>query len=160
MMDGSENSLAEQTIPPPHVTHRVTIDAPRMRVWEALTNIEQLRQWMAEPEIRMEVAADWKVGGSVVVKGFHHAAFENKGTVLEFDPPNFLRYSQLSSLSRLPQTPENHTEFEFRLTEESGQTVFELTMRGFPTDSIYRHLDFYWRVTLGILKQFIETSRP
>jgi hypothetical protein len=39
-----------------------------------------------------------------------------------------------------------------------------LTLRDFPTHTIYKHLDFYWRATLGVLKQFVErtdgASRP
>jgi hypothetical protein len=31
-----------------------------------------------------------------------------------------------------------------------------LTLSDFPTHTIYKHLDFYWRTTLEILKQFVE----
>jgi hypothetical protein len=34
-----------------------------------------------------------------------------------------------------------------------------LTLRDFPTHTIYKHIDFYWRTTLEILQQFVE-SRP
>ena len=155
-MDTFENSSSGEQIPS-SIVHRVEIEAARGRVWEALTNIEQMLQWMGEPEIRMELEADWRVGGIVLIKGFHHVAFENKGTVLEFDPPNVLRYNQLSSISRLVDTPENHTEFDYRLTGDEDRTSVTLTIRGFPTEAIFRHIDFYWRVTLGILKQFVET---
>jgi hypothetical protein len=33
-----------------------------------------------------------------------------------------------------------------------------LTLRDFPTHTIYKHLDFYWRTTLEILKQFVERN--
>lgn len=157
-MNPSENALSEQTIPQA-VVHTVVIDAPRERVWEALTNIEHMRRWMAEPEIQMDIVTNWIVGDSIVIKGFHHEAFENRGTVLEFDPPNVLRYSQLSSVSRLANNPENHSIFEFRLTPVNGHTSLTLTLSGFPTESIFRHLDFYWRVTISILEQFVETSQ-
>jgi hypothetical protein len=67
-----------------------------------------------------------------------------------------LQYSHLSSLSRLPDTPENHSVFEFRLAQAAGGTALTLAPRDFPTEAIFKHLDFYWRSTLGILKRFIE----
>jgi hypothetical protein len=33
-----------------------------------------------------------------------------------------------------------------------------LTLSSFPTLEIEKHLDFYWRVTLGILQRFVEAS--
>ena len=163
-MNPSENALSGQTTPQ-IVEHTVVIDAPPKRVWEALTNIEQMLGWMAEPEMQIEILTDWRVGGPMVVKGFHHVQFESNGRVFEFDPPNVLRYSHLSSVSQLPDVLENHSILEFRLiptptpTPTNEQTTLTLKLSVFPTDSIFRHLDFYWRVTLGILKQFVEASR-
>jgi hypothetical protein len=36
------------------------------------------------------------------------------------------------------------------------QTSLTLTINNFPTETIYRHLDFYWRTTLVMLKKFTE----
>lgn len=113
---------------------------------------------MGEPELKIEVFTDWHEGHSIVVKGFHHVEFENKGRVLRVDPPHHLRYSHLSSVSRLPETPENHTIFDFRLESLEETTKLTITASGFPTEAIYRHVDFYWRVTLGILKTFVEEN--
>jgi uncharacterized protein YndB with AHSA1/START domain len=70
-----------------------TIHAPPSAVWRALTDPDLMKQWMAEPVMRTEIFTDWKVGSPIIVKGHHNnVGFENKGTVLEFEPNSILRY--------------------------------------------------------------------
>jgi hypothetical protein len=115
-------------------------------------------QWMGEPEMRVQVMTDWTVGGPLVVRGIHNdAEFEGRGTVLAFEPPRLLRYDQLSSVSRLPQVPENCSELEFRLEDLGDRTRLTLGISRFPTETIFKHLAFYWRGTLGIFKAFAES---
>jgi uncharacterized protein YndB with AHSA1/START domain len=134
----------------------VTINAPPTAVWSALARPDLMKQWMGEPEMQIEVITDWKVGGPIVVKGFHHTQFDNKGTVLRFEPDSVLRYSHLSSLSRLPDRPENYSVMEFRVEPSGDQTLLTLVVSNFPTETIFKHLEFYWNVTIGIMKKFIE----
>ena len=138
------------------IEHVVEIAAPPRDVWRALTTPAAMAQWMAEPEMRFEIDADWTVGSAIEMRGVHHVAFRNAGTVLRVEPEHALAYTHLSSLSRLPDVPENHAEIEFVLAPAGEVTSVTLTLRRFPTESIARHLDFYWRGTLGVLKQFVE----
>lgn len=64
---------------------------------------------MADPEVGIELITNWKVGSPITIKGFHHIKFENKKTVLQFEPDKVLQYDYLSSLSRLPDKPENYS---------------------------------------------------
>src|SRR4051812_41464759 len=91
----------------------VIINALPSAVWQALTVPSQMSEWMGEPQMRVQVATDWMEGSRIVISGFHHANFQNTGTILRFDPERLLRYTHLSSLSRLPPTPENHSVIEF-----------------------------------------------
>lgn len=136
--------------------HRVVIHAPPARVWAWLTDPAQMPRWMGEPEMRVEVETAWTVGGPIVVRGFHHLAFENRGTVLCFEPGERLRYTHLSSLSRLADEPGSYSTIDFELTAVSGGAALRVSVRGFPTESIFRHLDFYWRGTMSVLKALAE----
>jgi uncharacterized protein YndB with AHSA1/START domain len=137
------------------VTKTVNIDAPASKVWEALTNPELMKKWMFEAEIH--IITDWKVGTPIVIRGHMNGKdFENNGIVLQFEPEKILQYSHLSSLSRLPDKPENYSLLEFRLAPMENRTILTLTLSNFPTESIYKHLVFYWNVTLEILKRMIE----
>jgi uncharacterized protein YndB with AHSA1/START domain len=137
------------------VTKTVHINAPTSEVWESLTKPELMKKWMFETELH--IITDWKVGTPIVIRGnLNGKNFENNGTVLQFEPKKILQYSHLSSLSRLPDKPENYTILDFRLAPIENQTSLTLTVNNFPTESIYKHLAFYWNVTLEILKRMIE----
>ena len=108
-------------------------------------------------ETPIEIITDWQIGSSFTIKGtLYKKQFQNNGTVLLFEPESLLRYTHLSSLSRLPDSAENYTVFDFRLTQSQGSTSLTLTINNFPTETIYKHLAFYWNVTLELLKRFIE----
>jgi len=140
------------------IERSVIISASPAAVWESLTTPSLMKQWMAEPRMAVEVVTDWTEGGPIVIRGFHIVRFENRGTVLRFEPNAVLRYSHLSSMSRLPDKPENYSIVEFRLAPADGRTSLTVTLSGFPTEAILKHHDFYWRVTVQILKQFVEAA--
>jgi uncharacterized protein YndB with AHSA1/START domain len=138
------------------VEKTISINAFPSQVWEYLTDPCLMKKWMGEPEMNIEVNTDWVVGNPILIKGFHHIKFENKGTVLQFDPHKIVQYSHLSSISRLPDTTENYTIITFRLTPNESQTLLTIKIENFPTESIYKHLDFYWHGTTALIKKQIE----
>lgn len=134
----------------------VLINAPASRVWEYLTLPERMTQWMGEPEMNIEIVTDWEVGNAITIRGFHHINFENKGIILQFEPNKLLQYSHLSLLSRLPDVSENYSIITFSLLQDHAQTALTVNITQFPTESIYKHLDFYWKTTVEILKRTVE----
>ncbi|MBK7857749.1 MAG: SRPBCC domain-containing protein [Archangiaceae bacterium] len=135
------------------IARSIVIAAPAQAVWQTLTRPELMRRWMGEPEMNIEVETDWAVGGPITVRGFHHTQFTDTGTVLLFEPCTALRYTHLSSVSRLPDVPESYTTLDFRLAEAGGGTTLSVTLTGFPTEVIFKHLDFYWRGTLAVVAE-------
>jgi uncharacterized protein YndB with AHSA1/START domain len=140
------------------IEQTILIQAPPFTVWDTLTNPNLMKQWMGEPAMEIEVITDWQVGHPIVIQGFHHRKFENRGTVWQFEPTRVLQYDYVSSISALADKPENHTLLEFRLTPVNNQTVLTLTISNFPTESIFKHVHFYWKTTMDLLKKWIETS--
>jgi len=135
--------------------NNIIINAKPAKVWEALTSPQQMAKWMAESEI--EIITSWQIGSPIIIRGdLHGIPFENTGLVLQFEPEKLLCYSHLSSLSTLPDEIESYSVIEFSLRPKGNQTVLTLTGSNFPTEEIYKHLVFYWSVTLEMLKQFIE----
>lgn len=114
-----------------------------------------MRQWMSEMEL--EISTDWTVGGPISIKGtMYKKPFENSGTVLAIQPFQLLEYTHLSSLSRLPDVPESYTSIKFSLVPQGDRTELTLALSNFPDEVIYKHLAFYWNVTLELLKRFAE----
>jgi uncharacterized protein YndB with AHSA1/START domain len=142
------------------IENSATINAPASEVWRALTDPDLMKQWIAEQEMRIEITADWKVGSPIIVKGHHNNVdFENKGSILQFQPHSILRHSHLSSISRLPDKAENYTIIEFRLERaEENSTSLTVKISNFPTESAFAHWQYYWRITIEVLKRFIEST--
>lgn len=132
----------------------VTIATSPERVWAALTEPAQMREWMFSSPI--EVVTDWVVGGPIMMNGdLHGVPFTNKGVVLAFEPIALLRYSHLNSVSRLPDTPDSYALIEFAVEPERDQTILTVSVTQCPTDVIYKHLAFYWTVTLDVLQRWL-----
>lgn len=126
-------------------------------VWEALTQPELMKSWMADSEI--EIVTTWDVSTPIVINVQEvspKTSFKNSGLVLQFVKEHVLEYSHLSSLSQLPDQDENYTIITFTSQQEENQTLLKVNLSNFPTESIYKHIDFYWTITLDVLKWFVE----
>jgi uncharacterized protein YndB with AHSA1/START domain len=134
----------------------LSINSTPARVWHMLTNPELMKKWMGEPEMEIEVHTDWKVNSSILISAFLHVKSVSKGTVLKYDREKILSYSQLSSISHLVDIPENYTILEFALVPVDKQTQLTVTVVNFPTDTIRKHLEFYWRTTIMTIKAEAE----
>lgn len=129
----------------------VSIQCAPAILWRVLTDITMMPAWMgAEMDIRVETS--WEVGSPIMIRGFHHVAFENKGTILQYEPGKVLSYTHLSSVSRLEDVQENYTIIEFIL----NGTELTVRLHNFPTEVIQQHLEFYWRGTIFRIKQIAE----
>ncbi|QMW03173.1 SRPBCC family protein [Spirosoma foliorum] len=140
-----------------YITKTVTINAQASTVWRHLTVPDLMKQWMLDTDMAIDIITDWEAGSPIRMKGTMHGIdFENTGTVLTNVPDKTLQYTHLSSLSHLPNTPENQCVLTFTLTPVERLTQLTLTITNFPTDAIFRHLDFYWRTAIDLLKEAAE----
>jgi uncharacterized protein YndB with AHSA1/START domain len=138
----------------------ILINASLTAVWDTLTQPELMKNWMSDSPI--EIITTWEVGSPIIVNvqaESYKTAFTNTGVVLQFLNERILEYSHLSSLSRLADEAENYTIIRFTLQPEDDHTLLELDLSNFPTESHYKHIDFYWAVTLEVLKRFVEETR-
>jgi uncharacterized protein YndB with AHSA1/START domain len=137
----------------------VRINAPLSLTWKHLTTPGLMKEWMGEPGMNLEIDTGWVTGCPFTIRGFHNTAFENRGSVLAFEPEKLLRYSHLSSVSDLPDSPHNFSIIEFRLEPVQNATILYLAVSNFPNEIIYKHLCLYWKATIGVLKKYIEQSK-
>lgn len=151
----SNTSLNNSTI----FQKSVEIAATTSKVWMLLTEPEQMKKWMM-PDIELSIQTDWEVGSPIFIRGtMSGKEFENKGLVLKFKPEKNLQYSHLSSVSHLPDRAENYSVLDFQLHPIHKKTQLMFTLSNFPTESIYKHMAFYWNVTLEVFKRIAEEQR-
>jgi hypothetical protein len=132
-----------------------TIDCTASTLWKVLTNPELMAAWMG-PEMNITISTGWEVNAPILVKGFHHIPFENKGIVLRYEKEKALSYSHFSSISRLPDLPENYSILLFELLAVDNLQQLTIHISNFPTDVIRKHLEFYWRGTVFNIKKMAE----
>ena len=102
---------------------RVTIQAPMAQVWDALTNPDKVRKYLHGTNL----VSDWKEGSPISWKGeWKGQSYEDKGAVLESDPPRHLKYTHWSPMGGSEDKPENYHTLTYELTEQGGDTVLTL----------------------------------
>ena len=86
-------------------TAQIEINAPASDVWTALTDPKLIKEYM----FGSDVSTSWKPGTPITWSGeFNGKPYEDKGEVIEVDPPRVLR-----------MTHENHN-LGYQLTEHDG----------------------------------------
>lgn len=102
---------------------RLTINASKEKVWEAITDPQKVKAW----QYGSDLITDWKVGNEIRFKTeWEGQIFEQWGTVLEFTPNVKLKYSLFAPRPDLEDRPENYFEMEYRLTEKDNETELEI----------------------------------
>ena len=137
----------------------VVVDAPRQRVWEALTDPELVSQYF----MGAEVATDWQVGHPITFTGtWKDKPFEDKGEILTFEPQDEMSYSHWSPLSGVADVPENYHVVRVCLDDADDGTRVTLeqsNLSGEITDADRQSRADYeknWQGTLDGLKKVAE----
>ncbi len=133
----------------------ITIDAPSERVWEALTTPELIKKWF----FGVETETDWKVGSPIVHRGAYRGRpYQDKGTILAFDPPRSFVHSHWSPVSGLPDSPENYQEVSWSVVEHDART--ELTIRevNLPSEEAAAVSEQGWSDALRALRDVVENA--
>lgn len=105
-------------------TKTVTIDAPRSKVWDALTNPDKIKQYMHGTD----TSTDWKEGSPITWKGeWKGRSYEDKGIVLAVEPQKRLQYTHWSPIGGTADKPENYHAVTYELSGNDGKTKLTLT---------------------------------
>lgn len=135
----------------------ILIGAPASNIWDALTQPELIGKWMLDTPV--EILTEWRTGGTLLERGdLHGLVFENRGQIVRFDPPNTLEYRHWSTLSMIPDLPENYSAVRFDLQETGNQTILTLKIGNMPTFEVFKHMEFYWKTALHMLKAVAESQ--
>ncbi len=133
----------------------VIIKAPASRVWEALTNPDQIKQFM----FGSEVVTTWQEGSPIIYRGMWQGKpFEDKGRVVKVEPPKTLITTHWSPMSGTPDTPENYHQVSYELTPVAGGTRVTLRQDNNASPEEQEHSAQNWKMMLDSLKKLLEPS--
>ena len=143
------------------VKSTITINAPAKKVWDALTNPGQTKEYM----FGCETVSDWKVGDSLLWV----ANYEGKemvfvkGFIVAIQPNELLIYTVIDPYSDMPDIPQNYLNVTYQLSELGEQTTLNVLQDGFENaaDGEKRYNDCYnngegWNPILVQIKELVE----
>jgi uncharacterized protein YndB with AHSA1/START domain len=135
------------------VSNSTTIEAPIEEVWKALTTPDLIKVWF----FGVDTETDWNVGSPLVHRGeYQGKPYEDKGEIVQFDPPKRLVHTHWSDLSGKPDSPEHYQEVTWALSERDGATELAITERNIPSEEAKAVSDESWRRVLKNLKELLE----
>lgn len=148
------------------VAQSIEISAPPAHVWAMLVAPDAGTVWRGA-----DFDTDWQVGSPIAIAAhIGTKTYRDKGEVLAFEPAERLGYSYWSRISGLPDTPEGRSIVTIRLTPQGDGTLLEVEQRVPPSpirvvrgeaigpETGEKHVLFYWRSTLNIIKQAAEAA--
>ena len=132
----------------------ITINAPASKVWDALTKPELIKQYL----FGTEVTTDWRVGSPIRYKGVWQGKFyEDKGKVLQLEPGKLLVSTFWSSLSGLPDIPENYKTVRYELSSADDGTRLTVTQDNNSSEEEVSHSEQNWKMVLDGIKRLLES---
>ncbi len=134
----------------------IQIDASPGRVWSALTDAAEIKQYM----FGSEVETDWEPGNRIVWKGEYEGEnYQDHGEIVEFKPERRLVMTHFSPLTGQEDIPENYHTLTYELDEVNGETQVKLTQDNNSTPDAAEHSRANWEKMLEGLKSFVEGSQ-
>jgi uncharacterized protein YndB with AHSA1/START domain len=131
----------------------ITLNAPASKVWDALIRPELIKEYL----FGTEVTTDWQVGSPITYKGtWEGKTYEDKGKVLEVEPGKLLVSTFWSSLSGVPDIPENYQTVRYELATENGGTRLTIIQDNNDSEVGAKHSEQNWQMVLEEMKKLLE----
>jgi uncharacterized protein YndB with AHSA1/START domain len=134
-------------------TAETEINAPASKVWEALTDPDEIQKYM----FGSRVETDWQPGSRITWKGeYEGKEYEDKGEVLEVEPERRLKVTHFSPLSGDEDAPENYHTLLYELSERDDATHVSLSQDNNSSEEAAEHSRANWEKMLSALKDVVE----
>jgi len=133
----------------------ITINAPASLVWKALTDEEIVKKYFFDTH----QVSDWQKGSEIVWTGeWEGKTYRDHGKILDIVPGSRLQYSYWSSMSNLPDIPENYQNVTYDLSETDGVTTLHITQDNIKNEAAKEHSESNWQYIFGEMKRMVENG--
>jgi uncharacterized protein YndB with AHSA1/START domain len=146
------------------VTQSIRIAAEPRNIWDALIDPHAGEKWR-----NAHFTTDWRAGDPIEIEAvIGTKRYRDKGRVIKVQPSSLLQYTYWSRVSGLPDIPQSYSTITMTLEVEGTDTTLTVEQQVPPSpvrrgkgweigeDSGWKHVAFYWRMTLPILKRIVE----
>lgn len=131
-----------------------TINAPKAKVWEALTNPKLIKQYF----FGTEAISDWKEGSTIIYRGIWEGKpYEDKAIILKLVPGRELTVNFWSSRTGKADSPENYSKHSYLLEDGKGKTLLRLVQPDYFKNEEQRAKAWqHWDTVVAGLKKLLE----
>ncbi len=131
----------------------LVFNASTYDLWDALTNPEKIKQYLFGTIAK----SDWKKGSPITYTGeWQGKKYEDKGEILEIIPEKLLKSSYWSSMSGIPDTPENYMIVSYILESVGNQTKLIITQENIASKDDQQHSEHNWNIVLDGIRKVVE----
>lgn len=135
------------------LTTSISFNTPKERVWEGLTDPDVVKQYFFGT---MQESA-WMEGSPITWSGeWEGKTYQDKGTIQEIIPGEYLRYTYWSSMGGTEDKPENYQMVSYKLDEQDGVTTLTITQENIKDEAAKEHSEGNWQAIFGGLKKLLE----
>jgi len=136
-------------------TARTEVAAPPERVWTAMTDPDQIAQYM----MGSRVETDWQPGSPITWSGeWEGRPYQDKGQVLAVEPGRLLKVTHYSPLTGDDDVAENYHNLRYELSQAGDRTAVSLTQDGCESKEQAERFSQNWQGMLDGLKKVAEVD--
>lgn len=133
----------------------VVVDAQPAEVWAALTDPASIKTFM----FGADVETDWVPGSPITWSGqYEGTPYQDRGEILEVEPPRRLVMTHYSPLSGQPDVPESYHTLTYGLEPAGTGTRLSLSQDGNGSAEEAEHARGMWETMLGGIKAVVEAG--
>lgn len=122
------------------------------QVWDAITKPEIVKQYF----FGTNMETDWVVGHPILFRGeWQGKTYEDKGTVLSFEPKTKLSYSYWSSFSGAEDKPESYQTITLTLVPHEHMVRLTIEQSNVPTQESADHSMENWKMVFNGLQALL-----
>ena len=149
------------------VLQSISIAAEPHDVWKALIAPDAGDKWR-----NAHFRTGWHAGDLIEIEAIiGPRRYRDKGQVVQVRPCALLQYTYWSSVSGLPDHPDSYSTVTMTLEAKGAETILTVEQNVPPSpvrkgkgweigeDSGAKHVAFYWRMALPVLKRVVEEGR-
>lgn len=137
-------------------TASIEIHADIEKVWDALTDPEQISQYL----YGTKTETTWEPGTPITFSGeYNGTSYMDKGEIKAFDEYRRLEYTYWSSMSGTEDTPENYALVTFELAVKNGATLLTVRQDNIKSESSKEHSESNWQQVIQKIKEMLEGEK-
>ena len=132
---------------------KIIINADIDLIWDYLTKPELVKKYF----FNTNMVTTWKVGDEIFFRGeWEGVKYEDKGHVLEFNPPYSLAFDYWSSFSGVEDKPSKYQVIREELKEVPNGVEIHITQSNVETQEKADHSVANWNMVYSGLKKMLE----